>query len=250
MPQGWISLNREITEHWIWTKFPFSYGQAWVDLLLLANHQDEKIPYKGKIIVCKKGTVNRSILFLANRWKWDRKTVKRFLSLLESDKMVTTESTRQGTTITIVNWDFYQNVRSTRGTSKGTTKSQQDGQQSPNTVDTYNNENNVNNVNNEINIVDQVIEYLNQKTGNTYNPKVKKTREHINKRLKEGFKLEDFIKVIDKKVAEWKDDPKMAPYLRPETLFSTKFDWYLNGNTKGGKTNGDNEKPEWKGFFE
>lgn len=49
----------------------------------------------------------------------------------------------------------------------------------------------------------------------------------IESRIKEKFKLEDFKKVIDHKVDEWKDDPKMKKYIRPETLFGSKFNGYL-----------------------
>lgn len=143
MTEGWIKLNRQLTEHWLWTKFPFSYGQAWVDLLLLANHEDSKMSYKGEVIVCKKGTVNRSISFLANRWRWDRKTVRRFLSLLETDEMVTVNATTHRTTITIENWDFFQDIGTTERATKRTTKSQQDGQQSPTYKKEKNEKNNI-----------------------------------------------------------------------------------------------------------
>jgi uncharacterized phage protein (TIGR02220 family) len=49
----------------------------------------------------------------------------------------------------------------------------------------------------------------------------------IESRIKEKFKIEDFSKVIDHKIKEWKDDPKMKKYIRPETLFGSKFNGYL-----------------------
>lgn len=125
MSEGYIKLHRSIQEHWLWQNKPFSEGQAWIDLLLLANHEDIKIPYKGEIIICARGTVNRSILSLAERWKWDRKTVRHFLELLENDKMCTTNITKHRTTITIVNYGFYQDVGTTKCTTACTTKSQQ-----------------------------------------------------------------------------------------------------------------------------
>ena len=85
--EGWIKLDRSLQEHWVWKDFPFSEGQAWVDLLLLANHEDQKIPYKGEVIVCERGTVNRSISSLAERWKWGRDKARRFLKLLESSHL-------------------------------------------------------------------------------------------------------------------------------------------------------------------
>lgn len=71
--KGWIYLHRSLVDHWLWNDKPFSKGQAWVDLLLLANYEDVKIPYKGEVVTCERGVVNRSITFLADRWGWSRK---------------------------------------------------------------------------------------------------------------------------------------------------------------------------------
>lgn len=76
--------------------------------------------------------------------------------------------------------------------------------------------------------ITEIIGYLNFKTGSNYRTNTDKTRKHIKARLNEGFTLEDFKTVIDKKVAEWLNDEKMQKYLRPETLFGTKFEGYLN----------------------
>lgn len=75
--------------------------------------------------------------------------------------------------------------------------------------------------------VTEIIEYLNQKAGTHYKPNSKTARKHIVERLNEGFTVAEFKKAIDKKVKEWKDT-KFATYLRPETLFSPKFESYLN----------------------
>lgn len=125
--KGWIYLHRSLVDHWLWNDKPFSKGQAWVDLLLLANYEDVKIPYKGEVITCERGVVNRSITFLADRWGWDRKTVRTFLHLLESDGMVAINCTTHRTTIIIEKYGFFQDIR----TTNCTTKSQQVGQQSP-----------------------------------------------------------------------------------------------------------------------
>jgi uncharacterized phage protein (TIGR02220 family) len=74
----------------------------------------------------------------------------------------------------------------------------------------------------------EVIGYLNEKIGTSYRPSTKSTQEKIRARLHDGFTVADFKAVIDKKVAQWQKDPKMAVYLRPETLFGTKFEGYLN----------------------
>jgi len=74
----------------------------------------------------------------------------------------------------------------------------------------------------------EVIDYLNTTCGTSYKENTKKTNELIRARLNEGFSLDDFKTVIYKKAKQWKDDPKMCKFLRPETLFGTKFEGYLN----------------------
>ncbi|KRM75045.1 phage replication protein [Limosilactobacillus coleohominis DSM 14060] len=73
-----------------------------------------------------------------------------------------------------------------------------------------------------------IIGYLNQKLGSNYRPSSAKAKRHIDARLNEGFKLDDFKRVIDIKISDWANDRNMARYLRPETLFGTKFESYLN----------------------
>lgn len=73
-----------------------------------------------------------------------------------------------------------------------------------------------------------IISRLNEKAGTNYRATSKATQSHINARLAEGYTEEDFFKVIDKKCSEWRGDPKMEKYLRPETLFGSKFENYLN----------------------
>jgi uncharacterized phage protein (TIGR02220 family) len=80
----------------------------------------------------------------------------------------------------------------------------------------------------------EIIDYLNQKTGSQYRASSRKTKEAINARWNEGNRLEDFKKVIDIKTAEWLNNDKMNSYLRPSTLFSPKFEEYLNQKQKGG----------------
>ena len=74
----------------------------------------------------------------------------------------------------------------------------------------------------------EIIGYLNQKTGAKFRADAKEARRCIRARWNEGYRLEDFKSVIDKKVKEWKGDAKMQIFLRPITLFSTKFESYLN----------------------
>ena len=107
--KNFFPLSREIMTHWLWKYKPFSKGQSWIDLLLLANFEDKKRPYKGEVITCKRGDVNLSISELSQRWGWSRETARRFLRLLESDGMVTVNATKHRTTITIENYSNFNN---------------------------------------------------------------------------------------------------------------------------------------------
>lgn len=73
-----------------------------------------------------------------------------------------------------------------------------------------------------------IIDYLNDKTGSSYRANTPKTKQLIQARLKEGFTVDDFKRVIDNKTATWGNDERMRKYLRPLTLFGTKFESYLN----------------------
>lgn len=93
-----------------------------------------------------------------------------------------------------------------------------------------------------------VIAHLNERTGKNYRATTPKTQTLIRAREKEGFTLDDFKMVIDKKCADWSGDPKFEKFLRPETLFGPKFEGYLNEKGSGnngsgsGSASGDSEK--------
>ena len=84
----------------------------------------------------------------------------------------------------------------------------------------------------------EVVQYLNQKTGKNFKHTSKVTQRHIRARFAEGFTVNDFKQVIDKKCSDWLRDQKMKEYLRPETLFGTKFESYLNSKTTTTKQTG------------
>lgn len=92
------------------------------------------------------------------------------------------------------------------------------------------------NSNNNLNIIKEIINYLNLKTNSSYKYTTKATQQKINARLNEGYILDDFIDVIDKKYNEW-IGTEFERYMNPDTLFGTKFEKYLNQKTtKGRKT--------------
>ena len=88
-----------------------------------------------------------------------------------------------------------------------------------------------------------IITYLNEKAGTSYKATTKKTKEVIQARINEGFTVEDFKTVIDKKCSEWLTTD-FEQYLRPSTLFGTKFEAYLNAPIKQ-KAQTETETPDF-----
>lgn len=101
--------------------------------------------------------------------------------------------------------------------------------------------------NENINVIKSIIEYLNHKLGARYKYTTKTYQTCIKARIKEGFTYDDFVCVIDKKYTEWKDT-EFESYLRPETLFGTKFQSYLNAKQINAKSK--TEKARYGNFDE
>ena len=225
MSTGWIKLNRSIQENWLWEEKPFDKKSAWIDLLLMANHKNNKFPLGNEIIEVEQGSFITSEIKLMNRWGWSKTKLRNFLKLLESEKMITKVVDRKKTTISIVNYKVYQGSEDQEKTTEKPQEDQEKTIKKPQ-EDTNKNDNNEKNEKNNI-LVAEIISYLNEKTDKNFKSGVAKNRDLIKARINEGYVLEDFKKVIDNKVAEW-NNTEMSKYLRPETLFSNKFDGYLN----------------------
>ena len=116
--EGWLKLYRSIQNHWLWEDKPFSRGQAFVDLLLMANHKDNKILFNGELIEVKRGSRITSLRQLSEAWGWSTKKTKKFLELLEKDNMITVKSDNKKTLVTIENYGVYQEVGNTEETQE------------------------------------------------------------------------------------------------------------------------------------
>jgi len=133
---GWIRLHRKVRDHWFWPqRHRYSHFEAWIDLLLSANHRQGKVPIGSKLITVERGQVLTSQLSLARRWRWNRKTVNAFLKITKGDQILDFESSKEVhtgfTLITIRNYSKYQgkenealdieadNGTDTRGTTEG-----------------------------------------------------------------------------------------------------------------------------------
>lgn len=91
-----------------------------------------------------------------------------------------------------------------------------------------------------------IVEHLNEVTGSSFRASSQKTVRLVRARLNEGYEVDDFKAVIDVKAREWKDDPKMSRYLRPETLFGTKFEGYLQ---EARCCRGDSARSDFADYF-
>lgn len=145
---GWITLHRQIKNHWIWED-PQRL-KWWLDILLRANHKDNKILFNGELITIKRGSFHTSEVKLSEQWGVSRNRVRRFLTLLETDSMVRTFKTINGTTIEVLNYNTYQgfsdeNKQPTEQPSKQQVEQpteQQTEQQADSRRNTNNNDNN------------------------------------------------------------------------------------------------------------
>lgn len=115
--RGYIKLYRDIREHEIWQDKPFSKGQAWVDLLMMVNHEDKRILFDGNPVQIWRGCTMTSERKLADKWGWSRSKVHRFLEMLEREIMIRVDRTTKRTMISIVNYDVYQKQRTSERTT-------------------------------------------------------------------------------------------------------------------------------------
>lgn len=106
---GYIKIYRSLfsDDSWIWMDKPFSRGQAWIDLLQMANIKDSKVLIKGNVIEVKRGQLLRSVKSLSDRWGWNTKKTDKFLTILKNEKMVVLKGGVYGTLITIENYAKY-----------------------------------------------------------------------------------------------------------------------------------------------
>lgn len=106
---GWVKLHRSIQSHWIWDD-PVKL-KWWLDLILMANHQSNKILINGELVNIGVGERHTSEEKLASRWNVSRNTVRKFMKLLEKDDMISVKKSRQkGTTYKVLQYNAYQGL--------------------------------------------------------------------------------------------------------------------------------------------
>ena len=104
---GYFMAWRSLFDHPIWTSEPFTKGQAWIELIGLANHKKRTIFPRGIMVEINRGQLGWSALSLSKRWKWSFGKVRRFLKYLEQQNMIKTEQQKNHLTtiITITNYN-------------------------------------------------------------------------------------------------------------------------------------------------
>lgn len=233
--QGWVKIHRDLLDNELWSDKPFTKGQAWVDLLLLANHKDKNVLIGSHTEMVERGSFITSELKLMERWGWGRKKVKLFLNFLESQKMIERNANNKRTVITIVNYGFYQDCdlpkeqqknskrtakeqqRDSRGTAKGH-KQERKNERMKEYIDT--------NVSIKQHSIQSIIDAWNQlepygiKMIYRINPGSKRCTSLI--ALLEQFGEEKVIQAVDK--------VKQSDFLqgKTDTRFSLNFDWFIN----------------------
>lgn len=107
--KGWARIYRSIQEHWLWEEKPFSSGQAWIDLILLAGYEDKKLMLQNpKVLVSlPRGSLLTSETKLSERWGWSRRKVHSFLDILEQDEMIFREKAGKGTVLKLRNYGVF-----------------------------------------------------------------------------------------------------------------------------------------------
>ena len=172
---------------------------AFVDILSMADENRE---------------VHTSIRQLMKRWKWGNTKVVNFIEFLCTQDVCKTETRQKQDTILLINSRFFdsaQDRNKTEARQKQDTKKQEN-----------------------VEIYKRIIEHLNTVCGTNYRHNTESSKKDIRARLNEGYKEEDFYTVIDKKAKEW-IGTEQEKYLRPITLFGTKFESYLNQTIIKGK---------------
>lgn len=150
--KGWISMYRKIVDNWIYPtneKRKFTKFEAWMDILLMVNHEPKKIPFGTDVITVERGQRITSVKGLAERWKWSRTKTDNFLKTLEKEHQIEQKRTSKATFITVVNYGVYQGEdvkvrgkKTSESEKKDIRKTSERHQKSTN-----NNENNYNNDN-------------------------------------------------------------------------------------------------------
>lgn len=230
--EGWIKLHRCIRSNWVWNDKPFSRGQAFLDLLLMVNHEDKKIIFNGSLTEVKRGSCITSIRKLGDKWGWSNKKVKMFLDQLQSDQMITYESNTKRTLVTIEKYDLYQSKETPKEQQSFTEETQKHIKSTTEAYQKHTNKNDKEYIKNDkevyidLKFVDEVIEKV-KLTQEQYNKLINKyDKEYVHKEI---LGLDNYI--INGKGAKYKDHYRtLNTWLRTRKAPAPKEDRHYGFN--------------------
>lgn len=128
-PGDWAAVQRKLIKSDLWLSEPFTRGQAWVDLILLAAYEPGFIRIRGVKVEYQRGQYATAERFLCERWTWSRGKLRRFLDELETEQQIVQQKNNASTVLTIVNYNHYQGDGTANGTTDRTADGPQTGQQ-------------------------------------------------------------------------------------------------------------------------
>ena len=164
---------------------PFNRTHAWIDLLLLANSNDNFFYKRGIRVNIQRGQIGHDADTLAKRWKWSRGKVERYLTMLESDGMIVRQKSNVTTLISICKYDDYQ--ANDKANSKANDKA--NGHQTVKQTDTNKNVKNDKNEKN-VEIYRQILH-------------LQITRAEVDKLIADGYTIDQIDNILDR-AENWK----------------------------------------------
>lgn len=219
---SWIKLHREVLDSNVFAH-PTTF-KIWCWLLIKANHKQKFVSMQTGRGFTEISVERGQFIFGRHKAETvldiDGSTIYKHIQKLQDWGNIKIESNNQYSVITICKYDEYQTgdgEDEQPSSNQVTTKEQPSSSEVTQTRNPKNDKE-----------CKEVIQYLNIKTGKQYRLDTGSIIRLITARINEGNSFEDFKAVIDTKFAEWYLDEKMKKYLRPETLFGTKFETYRN----------------------
>ncbi len=193
--EGWIKLHRKSLDHWLYNENrPHTKREAWEDILIMCNHEDNKFMINGELIHCNSGQSVMSLKSWSKQFKWSIQSTRTFFNILEKDKMIVVEGLKYSTRITVCNYDIYQKQQQTD--NKLITNCQQ---------------------------TDNILLTTNKKNKNDNNEKNVKKEELLSKIQEEFYDhLKTFISEYDKTVLR-----EFYDYWSEPNKLKTKIRWQL-----------------------
>lgn len=217
---SFIKLHRKVTE-WEW----FTKGDTFkVFFYLVTKANWKRTTWRG--VILERGQLPCGLKAIAAGTGVSIQAIRTILKRLESTSELTRKSTPNFSVITICNYDKYQGFQEDDQQPNQHTDQHTD-QQHLKKVKKVKNKDMLSEAPSNGSIpYSKIISHLNTVVGTDFKATTRTTKGHIKARWNEGFRLDDFIAVIDSKADEWLVDEKMNEYLRPPTLFGTKFESY------------------------